>query len=86
MKHLFLFLVLATCSIADAEETMQKHAPDVSTLRPEYASTKPASTDCLESYRELKELIRAQTDAIRTLSNKIDVLDGQLRRIESKVH
>jgi len=66
--------------------------PGISILRPEYAPP-PASlptgastaTDNPMARQELADLIRAQTEAIRALSSKVDSLDDRLRRIESKL-
>lgn len=66
--------------------------PGISILRPEYApppSTMPPRTptaaDSLRAPWELADLIRAQTEAIRALSGKVDSLDDRLRRIEGKL-
>ena len=85
MKTIWFLVGIFICSIAYGQ---QPRTPDISVLRPEYAPTpanNPMSKDSLESTRELKELIRVQTEAIRTLSSKVDALDERLRRIESKI-
>ena len=87
MRYIWFLVGVFTCSIAFGQQP-QRGTPDISVLRPEYSSTpanNPISTDSLESTRELKELIRVQTEAIRTLSDKVDALDERLRRIESKI-
>ena len=66
--------------------------PGISTLRPEYApppSTMPQrpsrAVDSNSAQQELSELVRAQTEAIKTLSSKVDSMDDRLRRIEGKL-
>ena len=64
--------------------------PGISVLRPEYAPpaappSAPMAADSLGTAQELKELIRAQTEAIRVLSGKVDSLEDRLRRIESRM-
>ena len=66
--------------------------PGISILRPEYApppSTMPPTTSTAAensgARQQLTELIRAQTEAIRALSSKVDSLDDRLRRIEGKL-
>jgi hypothetical protein len=66
--------------------------PGVSTLRPEYdpalATMRPRNspaTDPLRSQQELTDLIRMQTEAIKALSGKVDLLDDRLRRMENKL-
>ena len=66
--------------------------PGISILRPEYAplpSTMPPRTstaaDSPRARQELTELIRAQTEAIRALSSKVDSLDDRLCGIEGKL-
>jgi hypothetical protein len=66
--------------------------PGTSTIRPEFApqplvspARNTAPSDSFQSPRELAELVRAQTEAIRVLSAKVDALDDRLRRIESKL-
>jgi hypothetical protein len=70
-----------------------KALPDISIVRPEYAPPPaimpprfPAAADSPKTPQELKDLIRAQTEAIKVLSAKVDSLERRLRRIEDKVH
>jgi hypothetical protein len=66
--------------------------PGISTLRPEYApppSTLPPRTssavDSITARQELTDLIRAQTELIKTLSSKVDSVEDRLRRMEGKL-
>ncbi len=90
----FCFLVgISACGLASAQlppGPIDVTPPGKSVLRPEYVPANPRSSDptaaeSLGASRELKELIRIQTEAIRTLSSKVDSLDERLRRIESRM-
>ena len=61
--------------------------PGVSIMRPEYApppGTMPPRNP-MAGPQEMTDLLRAQTEAINALSNKIDSLDERLHRIEGKL-
>ena len=69
-----------------------KALPDISIVRPEYAPPPavmpprfPAVADKPRTPQELNDLIRAQTEAIRVLSAKVDSLEHRLRRIEGRM-
>ena len=94
MKRFCLLVGFSACCLAYAQQpatTLGKTpSSGISVLRPEYApshtpSTDATAADSLGASRELKELIRLQTEAIRTLSIKVDSLDDRLRRIEGKL-
>jgi hypothetical protein len=97
---LFCFLVgISVCGFAYAQQSPAlppgpsgETLPGISILRPEYApppSSLPPSNstaaDSPRSQQELTDLIRAQTEAIRVLSGKVDSLDDRLRRIEIRL-
>ena len=70
--------------------TVNPMQPGVSVVRPEYATPdgrRPDSrtADAPVSPHELRELLRAQTDAIRALGSKVDALEDSLRRIEGRL-
>lgn len=59
-------------------------------LRPEYATPDAPARDrtLIETSltaNELRDLLRMQTEAIRALSGKFDLLEDRLRRIESRI-
>ena len=98
MRLLWLPLGVFTCGLAAAQQPPALPAgptgemlPGVSTLRPEYvpapaATPRPsAAADGVAARQKLIELIRAQSEAIRVLSGKVDTLDDRLRRIEGKL-
>ena len=90
MKRLCFLVGVFACCLAYGQQPPGPAGatPGISVLRPEYApSPSKASTpaDSLDASRELKELIRAQTEAIRTLTSKVDSLEDRLRRIEGKL-
>jgi hypothetical protein len=65
-------------------------SPGVSVLRPEYAPPgvppgAATAADGTVALIELRDLLRAQTEAIRALSGKVDSLEERLRRIEGKL-
>ena len=69
-----------------------KPLPDISILRPEYAPhpavmppKNPAAAESPKAPQDLRELIRAQTEAIKVLSAKVDSLEQRLRKIEGKL-
>jgi hypothetical protein len=86
-----LVALLPELAIAQAAPlTVNPMQPGVSVVRPEYATPdgrRPdsRSADAPVSTHELRELLRAQTDAIRALGSKVDALEDSLRRIESKL-
>jgi hypothetical protein len=45
----------------------------------------PAAADGPRAPPDLKDLIRAQTEAIKVLSTKVDSLEQRLRKIEGKL-
>ena len=99
MKLMCFLVGIYACGVAYAQQPPAlppgptgETLPGVSTLRPEYAP--PASTlppgnltaaDGPRAQQELTDLIRAQSEAIRVLSGKVDSLDDRLRRIESRL-
>ena len=65
--------------------------PGISTIRPEYApppsAMSPGNSAAAvgpRSPQDLTDLLRAQTEAIRALSGKVDSLDDRLRKIENR--
>ena len=96
-----LFCVLAgivACGSAYAQPSTTPKAPtpkalpDISILRPEYAPPpavmppkNPAAADSPKAPQELRDLIRAQTEAIKVLSTKVDSLEQRLRKIEGRL-
>ncbi len=99
MKLLYVLISIAACGSAHGQRSpaspagpSPKALPDISILRPEYAPPPavmpprfPAAADSPKTPQELKDLIRAQTEAINALSAKVDSLERRLRRIEGKV-
>ena len=97
MKLFRSLALLSFCGLAHAQQAPALPPapsaitpPDVSVLRPEYAPPDaPARdrtvTDSMVTANELRDLIRMQTEAIRVLSGKVDVLDDRLRRMESRM-
>jgi hypothetical protein len=99
MKLFFVLVSVAACGSAFAQSSRgsaagpsPKPLPDISILRPEYAPPpavmpprSPAAADTPKTQQELKDLIRAQTEAIKGLSAKVDSLEQRLRRIEDKL-
>jgi len=98
--RLLCFLVwICACGVAFAQQLPAlppgpsgATLPGVSVLRPEY-TTPPSNTspgastpaDNSRARQELTDLIRAQTEAIRVLTGKVDSLDDRLRRIEGRL-
>lgn len=97
MKMLCFMMWIFACGFAHAQQTpalppapASVTAPAISTLRPEYAPPDPAPrtasvVEGLGAPNELRDLLRSQTEAIRMLTAKVDALEAQLRRIESKL-
>ena len=97
MKRLLFLVSLAFFSCAHAQQSpalpqapSPAVAPGTSTLRPEYAppDAAPRAATIVEGFgapNELRDLMRAQTEAIRHLTAKVEALEAQLRRIESKL-
>ena len=99
MKLFCVLVSFAACGSAYAQRSptppagpSPKALPDISILRPEYAPPPavmpprfPAAADGPKTPPELKDLIRAQTEAIRVLSAKVESLEHRLRRIEGKL-
>lgn len=99
MKLLCFLVLICACGVAFAQQVPAlppgpsgPTLPGVSVLRPEYASppstTSPGASTPADSSRarqDLTDLIRAQTEAIRVLSGKVDSLDDRLRRIEGRL-
>lgn len=70
--------------------TVNPMQPGVSVVRPEYATPdgrhpESRTAEAPVSPHELRELLRAQTDAIRALSSKVDALEDSLRRLEGRL-
>ena len=98
MKLFCVLVCVVACGSAYAQPSAPSPAaptpkalPDISILRPEYAPPpavmppkKPAAADNPKPPQELRDLIRAQTEAIRDLSTKVDSLELRLRRIEGR--
>lgn len=99
MKLFCVLVSIAACGSAHAQTSpappagpSPKALPDISIVRPEYAPPPavmpprfPAAADRPTTPQELKDLIRAQTAAIKSLSTKVDSLEQRLRRIEGKL-
>src|SRR3982750_3926423 len=99
MKLLCFLVGISACGFAHAQQSpalppgpTREALPGVSIMRPQYAppgSTSPSGNatapDSLRAQQELTDLIRAQSEAIRILSGKVDSLDDRLRRIESRL-
>lgn len=99
MKLLCAVICITACGAVDAQPAAPpparpspKALPDISILRPEYAPPpavmpprSPAAANSPKKPEELKDLIRAQTEAIKVLSAKVDALEHRLRRVEGKV-
>ena len=93
MKILITILVALLPELVHAQAAPLKvnpMQPGVSEVRPEYATRdgrRPDSrtADAPVSPHELRELLRAQSDAIRALGSKVDGLEDTLRRIEAKL-
>jgi hypothetical protein len=90
MKRLFFLFAVSVCSFVHAQQppalppaSRVVAPPGVSVVRPEYAP--PGAPPATTAPNELRDLIRAQSEAIRVLSGKVDSLDERLRRIESKL-
>lgn len=97
MKMLVCTMLLVASGAACAQQApalpqapLPAVPPGVSTLRPEYAPSDAlprtaAVVEGLGAPNELRDLLRAQSEAIRMLNAKIDAIDAQLRRIESRL-
>lgn len=94
MKRFIFLFGVSVCSFAHAQQPRALPPaagvvtqPGISVLRPEYdpPGTPPNAPTAAPTLYELRDLIRAQTEAIRVLSGKVDSLDDRLRRIESKL-
>jgi hypothetical protein len=94
MKRFIFLFGVSVCSFAHAQQPRALPPapgvvtqPGISVLRPEYdpSGTPPNAPTAAPTLYELRDLIRAQTEAIRVLSGKVDSLDDRLRRIESKL-
>ena len=98
MKLLCILVGISVYGFASAQQSPSlpsgpsgETLPGVSTLRPEYAPPpampqRPSrAVDSNSAQQELTELVRAQTEAIRALSSKVDSIDDRLRRIEGKL-
>lgn len=99
MKLHYFLIAITGCNLAFAQQTpalptgpSSVTPPGISTLRPEYApapSTLPPGTssvvDSVAARQELTDLIRAQTDLIKSLSAKVDSVEDRLRRMEGKL-
>lgn len=97
MKLLCLPALVLLCSLAHAQQAPALPPapsaitpPGVSVLRPEYAPSDGSArdrtvTDSIVTANELRDLIRMQTEAIRVLSGKVELMDDRLRRIESRM-
>ena len=99
MKLFRLLVGISVCGFAYAQQSPAlppapsgETLPGISILRPQYAPPpsslppgNPTAADNPRSQQDLTDLIRAQTEAIRVLSGKVDSLDDRLRRIESRL-
>ena len=99
MKLFCVVACIIACGSAHAQPSTPppaaptpKALPDISILRPEYAPAPavmppkhPAAADGPKAPPDLRDLIRAQTEAIKTLSGKVDSLEQRLRKIEGKL-
>jgi len=99
MKLFFSLVGISICGFAYAQHSpalpsgpSEEMLPGVSTLRPEFApvpSTVPPGNPTAavnpRSPQDLMDLIRAQTEAIRVLSSKVDSFDDRLRKIENRL-
>jgi hypothetical protein len=99
MKLFCVLVCIVACGSAYAQPSTPppagptpKALPDISILRPEYAPhpavmppKHPAAADGPKAPQELRDLIRAQTEAIKVLSTKVDSLEQRLRKIEGKL-
>lgn len=98
MKRFFFIFGIFVCGFAHAQQPPALPSspgvvtpPGISVLRPEYAPSgappgAPPGAPTIEGApNELRDLIRAQSEAIRALTVKVDSLDDRLRRIESKL-
>lgn len=99
MKLSGFLVIITVCGSAHAQPSpappagpSPKPLPDISILRPEYAPPPavmpprfPAAADSPKTPQELKDLVRAQTEAIKALTAKVDSLEQRLRRIEGKL-
>lgn len=93
MKPFCLIVGVSACSLVFAQQPpalpqapSDRMPPNVSVPRPEYVRPPgPTIEDGKRASTELMDLVRAQTDAIRALSGKVDSLDDRLRRIESRL-
>ena len=97
MKLSCLAVLASLCSLAHAQQAPALPSaspviapPGVSVLRPEFAppdapSREQTVTDSIATANELRDLIRVQTEAIRVLSGRVDLLDDRLRRMESRM-
>jgi hypothetical protein len=94
MKRFIFLFGVSVCSFAHAQQPPALPPapgvvtqPGISVLRPEYEppGTPPGAPTVAVAPNELRDLIRAQSEAIRVLSGKVDSLDDRLRRIESKL-
>jgi len=99
MKLFFSFVGISICGFAYAQHSpalpsgpSEEMLPGVSTLRPEFAPVpstvppgNPTAAVSPRSPQDLMDLIRAQTEAIRVLSSKVDSFDDRLRKIENRL-
>jgi hypothetical protein len=99
MKLFCVLVGIVACGSAYAQPSAPppaaptpKPLPDISILRPEYAPPpavmppkNPAAVDGPKAPPDLRDLIRAQTEAIKVLSTKVDSLEQRLRKIEGKL-
>ena len=92
MRILIATLVALVPELVNAQAAPLKvnpMQPGVSVVRPEYATPdgrpESSTTDAPVSAHELRELLRAQTDAIRALGSKVEALEDSSRRIEGKL-
>jgi hypothetical protein len=97
MKPSCLVVLASLCTLAHAQQAPALPPaspviapPGVSVLRPEFArpdapARERTVTDGTITENELRDLIRMQTEAIRVLSGKVDLLDDRLRRMESRM-
>ena len=98
MRLFFSLVGISICGFAYAQHPPAlppgpsgEMLPGISTMRPEYAPPpsamspgNPTAAVSPRSPQDLTDLLRAQTEAIRTLSGKVDSLDDRLRKIENR--
>ena len=84
MKHLVAAILALTCTLSFAQAA--PHAvPQSSRAMPRLSPPKSPSTAPQISNEEVGDLLKAQTTAIQSLAEKIELLNARLATVESKV-